>query len=81
MKSKNLMETSLLEYLFSVRMVLFCTVLSVYVKRNIHVTSAKELIPSVDEVCPQYRVITNDVSGYINLLVRIAHIICDHLLF
>jgi hypothetical protein len=48
------METPLLEY-FSLHMVLFRTVLSVYVKRNIHVTSAKELIPSVDEVCPQYR--------------------------
>jgi len=24
--------------------------------------------------------ITNDVSDYINLLVRIAHIICNHLL-
>jgi hypothetical protein len=27
---------------------------------------------------PSYRVITNDVSDYINLLVRIAHIICNH---
>jgi hypothetical protein len=27
------------------------------------------------------RVITNDVSGYVNLLVRIAHIICNHPLF
>jgi len=26
-------------------------------------------------------VITNDVSVYINLLVRIAHIICNHPLF
>jgi hypothetical protein len=26
----------------------------------------------------KYRVITNDVSDYINLLVRIAHIICNH---
>jgi len=25
-----------------------------------------------------YGVITNDVSDYINLLVRIAHIICNH---
>jgi len=25
-----------------------------------------------------YRLITNDVSDYINLLVRIAHIICNH---
>jgi len=25
--------------------------------------------------------ITNDVSDYINLLVRIAHIICNHPLF
>jgi hypothetical protein len=25
-----------------------------------------------------YRVITNDVSDYIDLLVRIAHIICNH---
>jgi hypothetical protein len=28
----------------------------------------------------KYGVITNDVSYYINLLVRIAHIICNHLL-
>jgi hypothetical protein len=28
--------------------------------------------------CTKYRVIANDVSGYINLLVRIAHIICNH---
>jgi len=27
-----------------------------------------------------YRVITNDVSDYINLLVRFAHIICNHTL-
>jgi hypothetical protein len=26
----------------------------------------------------KYRVIANDVSNYINMLVRIAHIICDH---
>jgi len=26
-----------------------------------------------------FRVITNDVSDYINVLVRIAHIICNHL--
>jgi len=26
----------------------------------------------------KYGVITNDVSDYINLLVRIAHIICNH---
>jgi hypothetical protein len=26
----------------------------------------------------KYMVITNDVSDYINLLVRIAHIICNH---
>jgi tRNA1(Val) A37 N6-methylase TrmN6 len=25
-----------------------------------------------------YRMITNDVSDYINLLVRFAHIICNH---
>jgi hypothetical protein len=25
-----------------------------------------------------YRIITNDVSDYINLLVRIAHIICNY---
>jgi putative NADPH-quinone reductase len=25
-----------------------------------------------------YTLITNDVSDYINLLVRIAHIICNH---
>jgi hypothetical protein len=28
-----------------------------------------------------YGVITNDMSDYINLLVRIAHIICNHPLF
>jgi hypothetical protein len=28
-----------------------------------------------------YMVITNDVSDYINLLVRIAHIICNHSLY
>jgi len=28
-----------------------------------------------------YGVITNDVSDYTNLLVRIAHIICNHPLF
>jgi hypothetical protein len=28
-----------------------------------------------------YRVITNDVGDYITLLVRIAHIICNHPLF
>jgi hypothetical protein len=28
-----------------------------------------------------YRVITNDVSDYINLLVRIAYIICNHSIF
>jgi hypothetical protein len=28
-----------------------------------------------------YKVVTNDVSDYINLLVRIAHIICNHSLF
>jgi len=27
-----------------------------------------------------YGMITNDVSDYINLLVRIAHIICNHTL-
>jgi hypothetical protein len=27
-----------------------------------------------------YRIITNDVSIYINLLVRITHIICNHTL-
>jgi hypothetical protein len=26
----------------------------------------------------EYSMITNDVSDYINLLVRIAHIICNH---
>jgi hypothetical protein len=29
----------------------------------------------------KYRMITNDVSDYINLLVRIAHIICKHSLY
>jgi hypothetical protein len=29
----------------------------------------------------EYRVITNDVSDYINLLVSIAHIICNHTLY
>jgi hypothetical protein len=29
-------------------------------------------------ITSKYRVITNDVSDYINLLVRIAHIICNH---
>jgi hypothetical protein len=29
----------------------------------------------------KYRVITNDVSYYINILARIAHIICNHLSF
>jgi hypothetical protein len=29
----------------------------------------------------KYRVITNDVSNYINLLVRLAHIICNHPIF
>jgi len=29
-------------------------------------------------VTPIYRVITNDVSDYINLLVRIVHITCNH---
>jgi hypothetical protein len=29
----------------------------------------------------QKGVITNDVSDYINLLVRIAHIICNHALY
>jgi hypothetical protein len=28
-----------------------------------------------------YGMITNDVSDYINLLVRIAHIICNHPLY
>jgi hypothetical protein len=28
-----------------------------------------------------YEVITNDVSDYLNLLVRIAHIICNHPLY
>jgi len=28
-----------------------------------------------------YGAITNDVSDYINLLVRIAHIICNYLIF
>jgi hypothetical protein len=28
-----------------------------------------------------YSVITNDVNDYINLLVRIAHIICNHPLY
>jgi hypothetical protein len=27
----------------------------------------------------EYTVITNDVNDYMNLLVRIAHIICNHL--
>jgi hypothetical protein len=30
---------------------------------------------------PQISMITNDVSDYIDLLVRIAHIICNHHLF
>jgi len=25
-----------------------------------------------------YGVVTNDVSGYVNLFVRITHIICNH---
>jgi hypothetical protein len=29
-------------------------------------------------VCIKYRMIINDVSDYINVLVRIAHIICNH---
>jgi hypothetical protein len=29
----------------------------------------------------RYRLITNDVSDYINVLVRIVHIICNHSLF
>jgi hypothetical protein len=29
----------------------------------------------------EYNVITNDVSDYIRLLVRIAHIICNHTLY
>jgi hypothetical protein len=29
----------------------------------------------------KYGVITNDVSDYINLLVKIAHIICNHSLY
>jgi hypothetical protein len=29
----------------------------------------------------KYEVITKDVSDYINLLVRIAHIICNHPLY
>jgi NAD-dependent oxidoreductase involved in siderophore biosynthesis len=28
-----------------------------------------------------YEMITNDVNNYINLLVRIVHIICNHPLF
>jgi hypothetical protein len=31
--------------------------------------------------CICYRIITNDVSDYINVLVGIAHKICNHLLF
>jgi hypothetical protein len=27
---------------------------------------------------PEYRMITNDVSDYVNVLVRIAYIICNH---
>jgi len=34
--------------------------------------------PKVSRVI--YGVITNDVSDYVNLLVRIAHIICNHLI-
>jgi hypothetical protein len=33
--------------------------------------------PDVAGNC-EYRVITNDVIDYINLLVRIVHIICNH---
>jgi len=29
----------------------------------------------------KYGVIINDVSGYVNLLVRITHIICNHPVF
>jgi len=31
--------------------------------------------------CGTYRMITNGVSDYIDLLVRIAHIICNHPVF
>jgi hypothetical protein len=34
-----------------------------------------------DSMVLVYGVITNDVSDYINLLVRIAHIICNHPIF
>jgi hypothetical protein len=30
---------------------------------------------------PIYRVITNDVSDYVNFLIRIAHVICNHFHF
>jgi len=38
----------------------------------------KLLVMTVLEI---YGVITNDVSDYVNLLVRIAHIICNHPLY
>jgi hypothetical protein len=34
-----------------------------------------------DTLSHLYGVITNNVSDYINLLVRIAHIICNHASF
>jgi len=44
-----------------------------------HSVRSKIVVSNSSRFMDIYRVITNNVNDYINLLVRIAHIICNHL--
>jgi len=49
------MENSLLQNLFFLCIILFCTVLPwIYVGKNIRVTSRNELNPSISRMCAEF---------------------------
>jgi hypothetical protein len=49
------MENGLLKYLFSVHIILFCTVFpGVNLRKNIPVTNAEELAPNKGKICAEY---------------------------